>query len=143
MDAARLTPRLETDMKVTRMWTQNAERPMSAWDSPTEESTEPVLVIADTPANAALLDTGSQMAAEIKRLESWLDDAATKLGEHIIALAGAEAQRDELIQTVNYCAGRLELEPAPVLHGGRPMMDKGDVGAVARKLRTAGAEATP
>ncbi len=55
-------------MKVTRMWTQNAERPMSAWDSPTLESTEPVLVVADTEATAALLDAAPRMAEEIERL---------------------------------------------------------------------------
>ncbi len=44
---------------------------------------------------------------------------------------------EALLDTVEYIAGRLEAEPAPVLHGGKPMVERRLVQHFARKLRAA------
>ncbi len=98
-------------MKVTRMWTQNAEAPMSAWDEKTEGSTEPVLVIADTEANAALLDAAPRMAEELERTKGLVVIYERDRTRHLRLIEGGDKEVEEMAEEIE----RLEWRATNVL----------------------------
>ncbi|KKL23610.1 hypothetical protein LCGC14_2423630, partial [marine sediment metagenome] len=98
-------------MKVTRMWTQNAEAPMSAWDEKTEGSTEPVLVVADTKANAVLLDAAPRMAEELERTKGLVVIYERARTRHLRLIEGGDKEVEEMAEEIE----RLEWRATNVL----------------------------